>query len=213
MFFSALHRLPICFLVLQSAKVNIIPLKIPHCTVRLYGIAPSAYMVLHRPPIWYCTVRLYGIAPSAYMVLHRPPIWYSVLHHPPIYFHTLFCLGCCGGPAAEHLRLSLRKQNRDGHAKRRALRRSLCLYALLRGDVERTRCVLSALQRLVNGFPIGAAAGVVQKAAVPFNRGEFNLVGVQKAGIGVLVRQSLVKPAGQGRWQAHEGGIVELPVG
>ena len=44
------------------------------------------------------------------------------------------------------------------------------------------------IERRVNGFHIGAAAAVVQKAAVPHNRGEFNLVGMQEAGIGVLMR-------------------------
>src|SRR6266446_439643 len=107
------------------------------CTVHLYVffvIAPSTYMFSRHskaPKFTYLSLK-YPIAPSAYMVLHRPPIWFArVLHRPPIWFRALLWIWSGGGPAAGHLRLSLRKQNQDGHAGHRAHRRSPGLGALL----------------------------------------------------------------------------------
>ena len=46
-----------------------------------------------------------------------------------------------------------------------------------RGYVEKNIALYQLIERRVNGFHIGAAAAVVQKAAVPLNRGESNLPG------------------------------------
>ena len=59
---------------------------------------------------------------------------------------------------------------------------------LLAGYAEKNVALFQRAQRRVDGFPVGAAAGVVSKAAIAFNRGKFNFIRLHDASIGVLVR-------------------------
>src|SRR5215211_8477977 len=47
---------------------------------------------------------------------------------------------------------------------------------LLAGYAEKNVALFQRAERRVDGFPVGATAGVMQEAAVALNRGKFNLI-------------------------------------
>jgi len=58
-----------------------------------------------------------------------------------------------------------------------------------------------------------ADAPVLQEPAIAPNRGVQALVGLDEAGVGLIVRQSLVQPPRELGAMSHHPGVVELPVG
>ena len=90
--------------------------------------------------------------------------------------------------AAGHLRLSLRKQNQDGHAGQSTSTISRPRRSSLEDMLRRTLRFISSLSAASMAL-YWRCGGSGVKAAVPLNRGEFNLlVRMQEAGISVLMR-------------------------
>ena len=62
------------------------------------------------------------------------------------------------------------------------------------------------------GLEIVIGALVGQEATIALYGGKQDLVGVQEAGVGIVVRKPLVEPPGELRRKGHEDAIVELTV-
>jgi hypothetical protein len=65
----------------------------------------------------------------------------------------------------------------------------------------------------LQGLEVVVGAAVGQKAAVALDRAEQHLVGIHEAGVGIVVREPFVQPAGELRGQRHQDAVVELAVG
>jgi hypothetical protein len=136
-------------------------------------VAPSTYMLVHALPIYlpweegetgsaYCTVYLYGFRAR----FHD----YAVVPLAGVCCHDL---GNKVGMRAEGVKYV----------------DDLSAFALLlAGNAEENIALFQRAEGRVDGFPVDAAAGVVQKAAVALDGGKFNPIGLHDAGIGVLVR-------------------------